>query len=126
MKIGIIDADLIHRKNHRFPNLACEKISAFYKKIGYDVSLETDYGKLDCYDEVFVSKVFTDTPVPDWLKPTDRIHLGGTGFYFDKAPKLPDGIEHHMPDYHLYDEFIAEEMRKAESLAVIRGGADAV
>ena len=71
---------------------------------------------------MFVSKVFTDTPVPDWLKPTDRIHLGGTGFYFDKAPKLPNEIEHHMPDYHLYDEFIAAEMRKAESMAVIRGG----
>lgn len=122
MRIAIVDADLISRYNHRFPNLACEKISAFHKEDGHDVHLETDYGKLDSYDEVFVSKVFTDTPVPDWLKPTDRIHLGGTGFYFDKAPKLPDEIEHHMPDYHLYDEFIAEEMRKAESMAVIRGG----
>ena len=122
MRIAIVDADLISRYNHRFPNLACEKISAFHKEAGHDVHLETDYGKLDGYDEVFVSKVFTDTPVPDWLKPTDRIHLGGTGFYFDKAPKLPNEIEHHMPDYHLYDEFIAEEMRKAESLAVIRGG----
>ena len=122
MRIAIVDADLISRYNHRFPNLACEKISAFHKEAGHDVHLETDYGKLDSYDEVFVSKVFTDTPVPDWLKLTDRIHLGGTGFYFDKAPKLPDEIEHHMPDYHLYDEFIAEEMRKAESMAVIRGG----
>ena len=122
MKIAIVDADLISRYNHRFPNLACEKISAFHKEAGHDVHLETDYEKLDSYDEVFVSKVFTDTPVPDWLKPTDRIHLGGTGFYFDRAPKLPDEIEHHMPDYHLYDEFIAEEMRKAESMAVIRGG----
>lgn len=122
MKIAIVDADLISRYNHRFPNLACEKISAFHKEAGHDVHLETDYGKLDSYDEVFVSKVFTDTPVPDWLKPTDRIHLGGTGFYFDKAPKLPNEIEHHMPDYHLYDAFIAEEMRKAESMAVISGG----
>ena len=122
MRIAIVDADLISRYNHRFPNLACEKISAFHKEAGHDVHLETDYGKLDSYDEVFVSKVFTDTPAPDWLKPTDRIHLGGTGFYYDKAPKLPNGIEHHMPDYHLYDEFIAEEMRKAESMAVIRGG----
>lgn len=122
MRVAIVDADLISRYNHRFPNLACEKISAFHKEAGHDVHLETDYGKLDSYDEVFVSKVFTDTPVPDWLKPTDRIHLGGTGFYFDKAPKLPDEIEHHMPDYHLYDDWIHEEMRKAESLALIRGG----
>lgn len=31
MNIGIIDADLLFRKNHRFPNLACMKISSFYK-----------------------------------------------------------------------------------------------
>ena len=30
---------------------------------------------------------------------------GGTGYFFDKAPALPDEIEHHMPDYHLYDEW---------------------
>ena len=29
MKIGIIDADLLGRKKHRFPNLACEKISGY-------------------------------------------------------------------------------------------------
>lgn len=126
MRIGVVDADLIGRNNHRFPNLACEKISAFYKEQGADVFLETDYNKIGEYDRVYVSKVFTDTPIPEWLKQTDRVRLGGTGFYFDKAPKLPNEIEHHMPDYHLYDEFIAEEMRKAESMAVIRGGADAL
>ena len=31
MKIGIIDADLIGRSKHRFPNLACEKISGYWK-----------------------------------------------------------------------------------------------
>jgi len=31
MKIGIIDADLIGRKKHRFPNLASMKISAYHK-----------------------------------------------------------------------------------------------
>lgn len=35
MNIAIIDADLIGRKKHRFPNLACMKISSYYKsKIG--------------------------------------------------------------------------------------------
>lgn len=29
MKIGIIDADLLGRQKHRFPNLACEKISGY-------------------------------------------------------------------------------------------------
>ena len=31
MNIAIIDADLIYRKKHRFPNLACMKLSAYYK-----------------------------------------------------------------------------------------------
>ena len=34
MKIGIIDADLIGRKNHRFPNLVSMKLSAYYKNLG--------------------------------------------------------------------------------------------
>lgn len=37
MKIGIIDADLIGRRNHNFPNLACMKISDYYKSKGYEV-----------------------------------------------------------------------------------------
>ena len=31
MKIGIIDADLLGRDKHRFPNLVCEKISGYWK-----------------------------------------------------------------------------------------------
>ena len=33
MKIGIIDADLIGKKRHRFPNLACMKIAGYYKRV---------------------------------------------------------------------------------------------
>ena len=35
-------------------------------------------------------------------------------FYFDKAPNLPDEIEHQMPDYHLYDEWIQGEVFRAK------------
>ena len=122
MNVAIIDADLIGRTNHRFPNLACEKIFAFYKEQGDDVILKMNYDNLDSFDEVFISKVFTDTPVPEWLQPTDRIHMGGTGFFFDKAPNLPYEIEHHMPDYHLYDDWVTSEVEKAESIALARGG----
>jgi len=38
--IAIIDADLIGRKKHRFPNLACEKISAYFKDKGEHVVLK--------------------------------------------------------------------------------------
>lgn len=122
MKIGIIDADLIGRYKHRFPNLACEKISAYWKAKGAEVKLLLNY---DClldrsYKKIYISKVFTDTPCPDylynenWLKNHPRILIGGTGFYFDKAQPLPDEIEHYMPDYHLYDEWISITIEKAK------------
>ena len=119
MKIAIIDADLIGRTKHRFPNLACEKISGYWKEKGADVELILDFNTIkylcdddqmmldpwnestdtNNFDHVYISKVFTDTPVPEWVQDNDVIHTGGTGFYFDKAPNLPDEIEHHMPDY---------------------------
>ena len=72
MKIAIIDADLIGRKKHRFPNLVCEKISGYYKsRKGLQpeqVVLKTDYDNLEEFDRIFVAKVFTDTPVPEWLQ----------------------------------------------------------
>lgn len=113
MKIGIIDADLIGRTKHRFPNLACEKLAGYWKAQGAEVTLLMDYDHFDDYDHVYVSKVFTDTPVPEWLKDTEKVSIGGTGFYFDKAPDLPDEIEHHMPYYRLYDEWIQGEVARA-------------
>ena len=117
MKIAIIDADLIGRKRHRFPNLACEKISGYYKDQGDQVELRLNYDNFDEYDQVFVSKVFTDTPVPEWLENNKKVKIGGTGFYFDKAPDLPDEIEHHMPDYNLYDAWIESEVIRAKAEA---------
>jgi hypothetical protein len=117
MKIGIIDADLLGRKKHRFPNLACEKISGYWKKRGAEVNLLMNYNWSDDYDHIYISKAFTDTPIPDWVCETEKVHIGGTGFYFDKAPNLPDEIEHHMPDYHLYDEWIQGEVFRANAEA---------
>jgi len=117
MKIGIVDADLISRTKHRFPNLACEKIAGYWKERGADVVLLMNYNWDETFDAIYVSKVFTDTEVPKWLCETEMVHLGGTGFFFDKAPNLPDEIEHHMPDYHLYDEWIAGEVANAKKKA---------
>ena len=108
MKIAIIDADLIGRKNHRFPNLCCMKISGYCKANGCDVVLKTDYDGLDVFHKVYVAKVFTDTPTPKvgmFGDPLDAPNVikGGTGFYYDNAPPLPPQMEHAMPDYHLYD-----------------------
>ena len=54
MKIGIIDADLLGRDKHRFPNLVCEKISAYWKEKGAETFLLLDYDHLDDYDEVYI------------------------------------------------------------------------
>ncbi|MCI7605226.1 MAG: hypothetical protein MSS69_00545 [Spirochaetales bacterium] len=132
MKIGIVDADLIGRYKHRFPNLVCEKISGYWKKKNAEVKLLLDYDNLDDYDEVYISKVFTDTPVPEWISNgvdmesaksslPSNIHVGGTGFFFAKAPNLPDEIEHHMPDYHLYDEWITSTVESAKKNAELTG-----
>lgn len=126
MNIGIIDADLIGRKGHRFLNLVCEKISGYYKANGIQTSLLLNYDNLDDYDIIYISKVFTDTPIPKWLNKyiddnRSRCFIGGTGFYFDKAPDLPIEIEHHMPDYHLYDDWIVTETEKAKAKAISSG-----
>ena len=110
MRIAIIDADLIGRKRHRFPNLVCMKLSGFYKEQNCDVYLKTDYNGLRAFDKVFISKVFTNTLVPEEVLELPNVTYGGTGFFYDKAPKLPDEVEHHMPDYHLYDEWVYEQL----------------
>lgn len=57
MDIAIIDADLEWRKRHRFPNLACMKLSAYYKMIGNNVVLEKNYDKLHNYDKILILSV---------------------------------------------------------------------
>jgi hypothetical protein len=104
--VGIIDADLVGRKKHRFPNLACMKLSSYYKSQGHTVELLLNYDTVENYDKVFISKVFTDTEIPDGILNLSWIEHGGTGFYYDKAQPLPYEIEHSMPDYHLYDGFV--------------------
>ena len=128
MNIAIIDADIIGRKKHRFPNLCCMKLSAYYKSLGNAVVLKTDYNDLNIYDKVYISKVFTDTEIPgepedkrdkscetivEWYSDNEflkqpNIEYGGTGFFYDKAPPLTDCIEHIMPDYHLYDKWVED------------------
>ena len=106
MRIAIIDADLIGRKRHRFPNLVCMKLSGFYKSAGQDVCLKTDYDGLGAFDKVYIAKVFTDTEIPSCVLQFPNVKYGGTGFFYDKAKLLPHAIEHHMPDYRLYEKWV--------------------
>lgn len=105
--IGIIDADLMTRKKHRFPNLASMKLSGYYKERGHETRLVLSYDEdLERYEKIFVSKVFTDTELLDHILAASNVEYGGTGFYYDKAPQLLAEIEHSRPDYQLYDEFV--------------------
>ncbi len=110
MKIGLIDADLLDNGT-RHPNLALMKISGYYKGVDIDTKL-IDYDEITKYNKVFLSKVFDFTKIPVELDSFTNVEYGGTGFFFDKAPDLPYEIEHHMPDYHLYDEFITKEIER--------------
>lgn len=106
VNIGIIDAELMGNKKHRFPNLACMKISSHYKSLGNTVQLILSYDDIPKYDKVFISKVFTETTIPENVLNLPNVTYGGTGFFYDKATSLPNEIEHCMPDYHLYDEWV--------------------
>ena len=96
MKIGLIDVD-----GHNYPNLALMKISAYHKAQGDTVEWWWGFGH---YDRVYMSKVFDDTYTADMHEPlnADEIIKGGTGYGLDN--RLPDEIEHMLPDYTLYPE----------------------
>lgn len=130
IKVAIIDAEIVGKTKHRFPNLCCMKISSYHKSLGDSVELKTDYDNLESYDRVYISKVFVKTRIPnepdnqddknehnvvDWyadneLLKGDNVYYGGTGFFYDRAPPLAPEIEHCMPDYHLYDEWVKQNI----------------
>lgn len=125
MNVGIIDADLISipKKPRSFPNLACMKLSGYHKKLGNNVELLLNYHKIDSYDKVYISKVFTESNIPDVntffecpILEKTNVEYGGTGFFFDMAPSLPYEIEHHMPDYSLYSPWVSEMVKKGEKI----------
>jgi len=109
-RIGIIDADLMDNGT-RHPNLALMKISGYHKGIGDEVELITDgYTNLEQYDEVFISKVFNFTYTPVGIENVANVVVGGTGFFEDGGENLPENIEHHKPDYNLYDDYINKQI----------------
>ena len=111
MKIGIIDADLLDNGT-RHPNLALMKISGYMKSKGYNVKLLENYKSISEYDEVYLSKVFSFTNIPINIKEYSNLICGGTGLYWDQAKPLDYEIEHHMPDYNLYDKYIQKELER--------------
>jgi len=109
--IGIIDADLLDNGT-RHPNLALMKISGYNKEKGNRVTLLHNYNNIKNYDKVYLSKVFSFTKIPINIEEYNNLITGGTGLYWDQAESLPFEVEHHMPDYHLYDEYIQKEIER--------------
>ena len=115
LNIGVIDADLLDNGT-RHPNLALLKISGYCKRLKHNVKLITHYDEIretiynkPKYDILVMSRVFKFTVIPnDITKMIDAglIYIGGTGFFEINGPNLPDEVEHCMPDYSLYNEYI--------------------
>lgn len=136
MRIGLIDADLMWQKHavgrrygkskaDIFPNLVLMKLSAWHKKRGDTVEWYHPFG--DRYDILYISRVFSSTPVSREIFNADKILYGGSGFNIriDNNREIwqdslindlliPGGIyvsklyyeqEHIMPDYSLYPTY---------------------
>jgi len=86
------------------------KLSSYHKAKGDTVILLTSYDDVEYFDKVYISKVFTKTPVPQEVLDMPNVEHGGTGFFYDKAPPLPYEVEHAMPDYHLYDDWVNDKI----------------
>jgi len=112
-RIGIIDADLIDNGT-KHPNLALMKISSYQKEQNNSVILLSNYDEIDKFDEVFVSKVFSYTKFSPKIEFSKNVRIGGTGFFIDGGKDLPNEIEHHKPDYNLYDEYISDKINKGK------------
>lgn len=93
------DKILLVQFDGTMPNLVLMELSAYYKEQGCEVGFNVGDP-----DKVFISCIF------DWNKSIVRgvpklfdciVELGGSGVNIEK--KLPDEIEHIMPDYSLYD-----------------------
>lgn len=95
MRILLVDLDTNSRRKP-FPNLALMKLSAFYKTKGDEVFLNFPLCQPDL---TYASCVFTwNARNLQGFNPA--IHTGGSGINLEA--KLPEEIEHLMPDYSLY------------------------
>jgi hypothetical protein len=115
MNIGLIDADLLDGGTSH-PNLALLKISGSAKEAGDSTTLLTDYADIPNYDQVYISKVFSFTKVPDIVRRYAHIKIGGTGFFPEGDSALPFDVEHHMPDYQLYDEWVRNQVQSGKRI----------
>lgn len=144
MLFGLVDADML-ANGTRHPNLALLKIAGYLRdnKQKYELICDAD-ADISKYDYIYLSRVFTFTPLPNFyieyrksLKDgeSDKFRCGGTGFYateednerfmedrlrdfhrLDNDPLLPGlDMRTQMPDYDLYKDFVEKQISKGRS-----------
>jgi hypothetical protein len=94
MKVGLFDID------SKYHNLALMKLSTYHKQKGDETELYKPIF-IKTYDRVYVSKIFTKFNINECYIPENFYRAGGSGF--DLERRLPDEVEHLMPDYSLYN-----------------------
>lgn len=92
MNIGVcqMDGDV--------PNLAIMKIVGFHEKRGDNVTMYNGPLWAHTYDKIYFSKLFSFTPMPEFIP--EHSVIGGTGIDFFN--RLPEEIEAAAPSYSLY------------------------
>ncbi len=92
------------------------KLSKWEQSFGSSTELILDYNNSLDYDIIYLAKVFTKTEVPDAVLGMPNLIKGGTGFGFDEKDSgmLPFEIEHFMPDYHLYEQYVKNNPKSTE------------
>ncbi len=97
MKIRLLAPD------SKIPNYAIMKISTYHKRLGDDVDWYSHLFDYVDTDILYISKIFTFSPEPQYLPINAKIIKGGTGY--DLVTKLPDEIESITElDYGLYPD----------------------
>jgi hypothetical protein len=89
------------------------------KSQGHDVRLLNNYQELNMLDQIYISKVFNYTQIPGEVIALPNVIIGGTGFYEDGGKNLPDEVEHHMPDYKLYEDYAKGEIAKGRKRSAV-------
>lgn len=142
LTIGMLDADLIDNGTRHPNLAQMKMSYFCKYKLGHITELifGDRLDNLSRYDLIIVSKVFTFTKLPDQLLPLlpdneeelrkyntsiidaideakmvgykPVISIGGTGFFLDGGRDLDYNIEHCMPDYNLYNEYIEDMISK--------------
>lgn len=97
MKIRLLAPD------SKIPNYAIMKISTYHKRLGDDVDWYSHLFDYADTDILYISKVFTFSPEPQYLPINAKIIKGGTGY--DLITNLPQEIESiNELDYSLYPD----------------------